>query len=214
MKVELIEHMGSDLTVVNAARVSFAKEHKEFMNTDFKLIKYLAKHKHWSPFAHCFVQFRIKAPIFVARQLGKHQVGLCWNEISRRYVNYTPEFWEAEKGWREATADKKQGSGRLSPFQRDMDRMMDIVHHTCLRNYQQALDMDICEEQARAFLPQSMLTEWIWSGSLFAFSRVCNLRMSEDAQKETEEIALQIDKICATLYPHCWNALTKGEEDE
>lgn len=207
MKVELLNHMGDDLTVANAARVSFDKHHEKLDDNDYKLIKYLAEHNHWSPFAHCFVQFRVTAPIFVARQLQKHQVGLAWNEVSRRYVNHDPEFWSADNGWREATEDKKQGSGRLSNFQPDMYRSLDIVNKTCLNHYRQALDMGICEEQARALLPQSMLTTWIWSGSLYAFSRVCNLRISDDAQQETKKVALGIDNHCKTLYPLSWSAL-------
>lgn len=208
MKVELITHMGSDLTVVNAARVSFDKQHDKLMNSDYNLIKYLAKHRHWTPFAHCFLQFRITAPIFVARQLGKHQIGLTWNEVSRRYVNHDPEFWDAETGWREATEDKKQGSGKLSHFQPDMYRSLDIVNKTCLSHYRQALDMGICEEQARALLPQSMMTMWWWSGSLYAFARVCQQRMTDDAQQETKQIAQAIDNHCKTLYPISWNELT------
>ena len=176
MHVELIDHLGTDLTVVNAARVSFNKEHSEIEPGDQGLIKYLAKHNHWSPFAHCFVQLRIKAPIFVARQLQKHQIGLSWNEVSRRYVNHSPEFWDAHVNWREATEDKKQGSGRLSPFNREANLLAESVYKFCGNAYHQLLGMGICEEQARAVLPQSMLTEWFWSGSLYAFSRVCNLR--------------------------------------
>ena len=109
MDVELVDHMGSDLTVVNAARVSFGKRKKEFTEGDKKLIAFLAKHGHWSPFGHCSIQFHIKAPVFVARQLVKHQIGLTWNEISRRYVDYEPEFYEVDK-WRGQPIDKKQGS--------------------------------------------------------------------------------------------------------
>ena len=207
MVVELLDYMGSDLTVVNAARVSFNKQHDKVESTDAGLIRYLAKHNHWSPFAHCFVQFRIQAPIFVARQLGKHQVGLSWNEISRRYVSDPPEFWEAPVGWREATEDKKQGSGRLSPFNREANLLRDSIHKLCSNAYEQLLGMNICEEQARSVLPQSMMTEWFWSGSLYAFSRVCNLRNKEDSQKETQLISLQIDKECVKLFPLSWNSL-------
>ena len=209
MTVSLIDYMGNDLTVVNAARVSFDKRHGQLEHNDKGLINYLAKHNHWSPFAHCSVSYRIKAPIFVARQLQKHQVGLAWNEVSRRYVKSTPEFWDAEDGWREAVDDKKQGSGGQSPHQREMMRSIEIVNKTCLNHYRQALDMGICEEQARALLPQSMFTEWYWSGSLYAFSRVCNLRLSKDAQQETRKICLTIDKICASLFPLSWAALMK-----
>jgi len=211
MKVELLDSMGNDLTVVNAARVSFDKEHIKVEPSDHGLIRYLAKHQHWSPFAHCFVQLRIEAPIFVARQLQKHQVGLSWNELSRRYVNSPPEFWDAPMGWREAAEDKKQGSGRLSPFNREANLLRDSIHKSCSNAYDQLIGMGICEEQARSILPQSMMTEWFWSGSLYAFSRVCNLRNQEDAQKETQIISLQIDSICDKLYPISWKALMNRE---
>lgn len=212
MVVKLLDSMGSDLTVVNAARVSFNKQHMEIEQGDYGLIKYLAKYNHWSPFAHCFLQFRIKAPIFVARQLGKHQVGLCWNEISRRYVNYSPELWTAETGWRKAADDKKQGSGAVSPFNQAAKSIQNRVHTKCLDSYKELLDLGICEEQARAVLPQSMMTEWYWSGSLFAFSRVASLRLSEDSQQETTEIVRQISKECANIFPHSWKALTFNYE--
>ena len=212
MEVKLLDHMGSDLTVVNAARVSFNKQHMKVEQGDYGLIKYLAKYNHWSPFAHCFLQFRIKAPIFVARQLGKHQVGLCWNEISRRYVRYTPEYWRPSGGWRQATEDKKQGSGGKLAHDNHATNMLEEVHDKCTMAYNQLLGLGVCEEQARAVLPQSMMTEWYWSGSLFAFSRVCSLRTGDDAQKETMQVALRIHEECARLYPYSWKALTFNYE--
>ena len=110
IQVAMVDRMGSDLSVVNAARVSFSKVKKHIDKSDERLIKYLAKHNHWSPFAHTSAQFRIKAPVFVARQLAKHQVGLVWNEVSRRYVSDDPTVWVPEDGWRKETKDKKQGS--------------------------------------------------------------------------------------------------------
>ena len=201
--------MGSDLTVVNAARVSFGKRKgkAEFDNSDKKLINYLARHNHWSPFGHCSIQFYIKAPVFVARQLVKHQVGLTWNEISRRYVDTEPEFFEPDV-WRGAADDKKQGSS---------DEPINISSHS-KRVYQQVLlkakwtyedllKQGVCPEQARMVLPQSMITEWYWSGTLYAFARVCNLRCKPDAQQETREIANMIDKECGKLFPISWGAL-------
>ena len=209
MEVTLIDYMGSDLTVVNAARVSFGKRKgkAEFDNSDKKLINYLARHNHWSPFGHCSIQFYIKAPVFVARQLVKHQVGLTWNEISRRYVDTEPEFFEPDV-WRGAADDKKQGSS---------DEPINISSHS-KRVYQQVLlkakwtyedllKQGVCPEQARMVLPQSMITEWYWSGTLYAFARVCNLRCKPDAQQETREIANMIDKECGKMFPISWGAL-------
>lgn len=225
MNVELINNMGSDLSVVNAARVSFDKGSewnfwnddgvvKKYMKPkDVDLIEYLAKHKHWSPFSHPQLQFRIKAPIFVARQLGKHQVGLAWNEISRRYVDTTPEFFFPEV-WRKYSEDKKQGSSNeiidinpknlmTDPYQSSVDR--------ALWTYDYLLEKGVCPEQARMVLPQAAYTQWFWTGSLYAFSRVCNLRMAEDSQEETREIAKGIDKHCKKLYPNSWKALRRSE---
>lgn len=236
--VELIDHMGSDLSVVNAARVSFAKaseyiyvtpggmevtpdEDFDYSRTkdcgygrgiserDQKLIKYLATHNHWSPFAHAFASFRIKAPIFVARQLGKHQVGLAWNEVSRRYVDDEPEFFEP-KVWRKRADDVKQGSSEdavdkpgFSPSE-----AYDVAMAEALSTYYYLLDAGVCPEQARMVLPQSMLTSWIWSGSLMAFSRVCNLRLDSHTQVETREVAKMISDQLAPLFPHSWKALS------
>lgn len=236
IKVELIDSMGSDLSVVNAARVSFNKqsewdvvldavdeefdvesrrisyhyqEVKHLKSTDEKLIKYLADYNHWSPFAHCFLSFRIKAPIFVARQLQKHTVGLAWNEVSRRYVNYEPEFYDMLL-WRQKAENKKQGSSdqiiRLekSHYIGDIDENCDPYVGSCqiaLTAYQELLEAGVCEEQARAVLPQSAMTEWIWSGSLYAFARVCNLRTASDAQKETQRVAEGILRVLQSTFP-------------
>lgn len=231
--VDLIDHMGSDLSVVNAARVSFDKESEWHWKTpggalvpnsevedfsrlepcgyikclserDTKLIHYLAKHNHWSPFAHCFLSFRIKAPIFVARQLQKHQVGLSWNEVSRRYVDSEPEFYVPE-GWRKRAENVKQGSSEeVLPVPKEN---MKKFYRDMVESYNELLDAGVCPEQARMVLPQSMMTEWIWSGSLYAFSRVCKLRLDPHTQKETREVAEKIDAIAAKHFPHSWNAL-------
>lgn len=232
MQVNLIDHMGSDLTVVNAARVSFDKESEwekvpkdpliygddegtwdELSDKDTKLIGYLAKHNHWSPFAHTSIQLRIKAPIFVARQLVKHQVGGVWNEVSRRYVDSEPEFWFPEV-WRGRPANAKQGStGVLDSKQPDMD--IDIYTHDIVRKtvqlYSDLLTTGVAPEQARMILPQNMMTEWYWTGSLMFFCRVCRERLAPGAQAETREVAEQIAEIVAPLFPVSWAALMASE---
>ena len=222
MKVDLIDHMGSDLTVVNAARVSFNKQSnwnywrdeedadlvKSYMkDKDQKLISYLAKHNHWTPFGHCSAQFRIYAPIFVARQLVKHQVGLVWNEVSRRYVSNSPEFWRASE-WREVASDKKQGSSDQVIKENDTISYVyrETIRH-CADTYNLMLEKGVCPEQARTILPQSLYTEWYWSGTLAAFARVCNLRMNKDSQKETKEIAELISNEMSVLFPVSWKVL-------
>jgi thymidylate synthase (FAD) len=204
MNVNLIDVMGTDLSVVNAARVSFAKESNEFSDKDAKLINYLAKHNHWSPFGHASLQFRIKAPIFVARQLVKHQVGLVWNEVSRRYVDDEPEFYIPSE-WRLKADDKKQGSSDET-IEYNIHGTMEYVKQT----YDNLLKADVAPEMARMVLPQNLYTEWYWSGSLMAFARVCNLRCKPDTQLETQVIADSIDLVAATKFPISWKALRNG----
>ena len=210
MSVRVVDHMGSDLTVVNAARVSFGKTVSEMSEKDTKLIRYLAKHGHWSPFGHCSVQFHIKAPIFVARQLVKHQIGLTWNEISRRYVDSEVEFYGVEK-WRGRPVDKKQGSSEkdVEWINRSIrtGALQSQVENVALSNYNLMIGAGVAPEQARMILPQSMMTEWYWSGTLYAFARVCNLRCAEDAQYETRIVANLINKECKELFPISWEEL-------
>ena len=202
MNVELIDHMGSDLSIVNAARVSFAKVHEEFdEKSDTRLINYLAKHNHWSPFRHASMQFHIKAPVFVARQLVKHQIGLTWNEVSRRYVDTEVEFYEPTE-WRLAAENKKQGSSEET-----VKYNLAPAHRFAKQCYENMLNMGIAPEMARMVLPQSMMTEWYWSGTLYAFARVCNLRCKPDAQKETQNVGWDIDKHARKLFPASWRAL-------
>ena len=210
MTVTLVDHMGTDLSVVNAARVSFAKVHEEFDTVnDTKLINYLAKHDHWSPFGHGSLQFHIIAPVFVARQLVKHQVGLTWNEVSRRYVDIEPEFFTPEV-WRGVAENKKQGSSEeeidINPHNRVIDEYQTVLR-SAKWTYEYLLELGVCPEQARMVLPQSMMTEWYWSGTLYAFARVCNLRCKDDAQKETQDVGWNIDKHARELFPASWRAL-------
>lgn len=228
MKISPIEvtyrnYKGSDLDVVNAARVSFAKESKwelgeedypnnkeywKLKEKDEKLIKYLAEHNHWSPFSHCFISFHVKAPIFIARQLQKHTVGLAWNEVSRRYVDSEPEFYFPEV-WRKRADNVKQGSSDepaymmadLSGDDRLVNDVMKEFVQINLYVYLSALKAGVAPEQARMILPQNTMTEWIWSGSLYAFARVVNLRLGTGAQREAGEVASKIKETLEFLFP-------------
>ena len=202
--------MGSDLSVVNAARVSFGKQSELvcidrqkgqyiLKEKDVNLIRYLAKHQHKSPFNHAFATFHVKAPIFVARQLQKHEY-MPWNEISRRYVDSEPEFYEPVV-WRGRSEDKKQGSYGI------VDLKTKPTHQYALQTYHNLLSDGVAPEQARMVLPQSMYTEWYWSGSLYAFSKMCSLRLKNDAQLETQVVAKQISNVMKDLYPFSWKAL-------
>lgn len=211
--VEYMDHMGSDLTVVNAARVSFAKERAEFDHaTDRGLIKYLAKHNHWSPFAHCSATFRVKAPIFVARQLVKHTVGFSWNEVSRRYVDDLPEFFFPE-AYRLKAANVKQGSSDETAHSAWVEASKKFVGQS-LSHYSDMIRAGICPEQARMVLPQNTMTEWIWTGTLYAWARMCQLRLDPHTQAETRVVAQAISDEMAALFPVSWEFLMNYEEKE
>jgi thymidylate synthase (FAD) len=228
IKATLINHCGSDLSTVNAARVSFGKksEAEEWLWYDYedgsasgdyiavlnerdrKLVRYLAKHKHMSPFGHAFLSFHVKAPIFVARQLVKHKF-LRWNEISRRYVDDEPEFYVPEV-WRGKSADKKQGSQgevNLETYYPPHQYYVDANEY-----YLDLLGQGVAPEQARMVLPQSTMTEWYWSGSLDAFADMCRLRCASDTQYESRLVADQISAVVRELFPVSWGALVGGEE--
>jgi len=219
IKVTHIDHMGSDLSVVNAARVSFGKKsdweqqvHPSgdyadniLSDRDKKLIHYLAEHKHMSPFGHAFASFHVSSPIFVARQLVKHSY-LRWNEVSRRYVDSDPEFYEPEH-WRDKSEDKKQGSGGKSQSQYFPNIYVKEVAEKALGDYKKMLTQGIAPEQARMVLPQNTMTEWYWSGSLDAFANMCRLRCKEDTQAETQEVAWAISLKMEDLFPVSWVAL-------
>jgi len=233
IEVTYIDHMGTDLTVANAARVSFGKRSEmeddawgppKLKAKDDKLIRYLADHKHISPFGHCFASFHIKAPIFVARQLVKHKF-LRWNEISRRYVDDEPEFYEPRE-WRGRSADKKQGSDGVvdvidisgPDFGSDGEeyyeydecppqQIAEMSEEAALRTYKHLIRGGVAPEQARMVLPQSTMTEWYWSGSLDAFADMCNLRCKTDTQVETRVVADQISDQMLELFPVSWEAL-------
>ena len=214
--VELLDWCGDDLSVVNAARVSFAKQSSwvdtdticmELPEKDEKLIKYLAKHKHKSPFNHCFMSFRVKAPIFVARQLVKHEY-LPWNEVSRRYVSDEPEFF-FPLGWAGKPINTKQGSDGLVVDQWTQQEIAQMATQYSLDAYTTLLHNGVAPEQARMVLPQNTMTEWIWSGTLYAFAKMCVLRLDSHTQKETRQVAEAIDKEAKVLYPISWHQLVE-----
>jgi len=212
--IELLDHMGDDLAVVNAARVSMYKESLTLCESDEKLIHYLAKHKHWTPFAQVQFKFRISMPIFVARQWTKSSVGVIRNEVSRRYVDNPPEFWSPNGAWRGRAEHVKQGSGGLLPsYTRDGATLVyEHAVHLAANAYNLLLEKGVCPEQARAVLPQSMMTEFIETGSLAAYSRIYGLRTDPHAQKEIQDYALAIGEHIEKIVPVSWAALTGGKE--
>lgn len=221
MQVDYVDHMGSDLTVVNAARVSFAKHVEEFSEGDTKLINYLANHNHWTPFAHPTVTLRIKAPIFVARQLYKHKVGFTENEVSRRYVDEAPEFFIPDT-WRGRPVYSKQGSSdvvvdtiTLRNDVEQWDCATDNAYHllldTAVNVYDAMIKAGVAPEQARMVLPQSMYTEWYWTASLAAYARMCKQRLDPHAQQETRDVAELISGIIEPLFPVSWRVLIGTE---
>lgn len=233
--VQLVDSMGDDLSVVNAARVSYDKQSEwetyeayacpnwpncdmmgchddtyyELSERDTKLIKYLAKHNHISPFGHAFASFRVTGPLYVARQLVKHKF-LRWNEVSRRYVSYLPEFYEPY--WREKPENSKQGSGGPMEISQEAEMMYHATIRNALSTYDLMIKEGVAPEQARAILPQNMMTSWYWSGSLDAWADMCKLRCAKDTQHETRLVAQQISKVMRGLFPVSWDALIKGEQ--
>jgi thymidylate synthase (FAD) len=232
IKVTYLDHCGSDLTTVNAARVSFGKQSEwevdydndmftgqnVLSDRDAKLIRYLAKHKHLSPFGHAFASFHVKAPIFVARQLVKHKF-LRWNEISRRYVDDEPEFYVPEV-WRGRSEDKKQGSDGVVDMTAIPSWWVNafeifapyVLADVTINYYKNLIEEGVAPEQARMVLPQSTMTEWYWSGSLDAFAAMCKLRCASDTQYESRIVADQISEKMGELFPVSWDALMKGEK--
>jgi thymidylate synthase (FAD) len=207
--VELITHTEKgDLLVVNAARCSFDKEHKEFDNErDSKLISYLSQHGHLLPFRHPHATFRIHCPIFVLRQLGKHQVGFSWSEVSRRYITTEPEF-HVPSQWRTKAPNVKQGSSEeISYWSKYSEEDANFLVKEALFYYNMMLKEGVCPEQARMILPQSMYTTTVVTGSLLGWSHLYNQRTDSHAQRETQDYAKAIGKIMEVIYPVSWKAL-------
>lgn len=208
ISVQYIDHMGSDKTVVNAARVSFSKDtNNEVLDErDRRLISYLAKNNHWSPFAHNSIQFKITAPIFIARQLVKHQIGGVWNEVSRRYVSYEPDMFLPDR-WRKKPENAKQGSTGIIDDQDKAFLILEEHHKKCIEIYNDLLSIGVCPEQARMVLPLSSMTDWYWTGSLMFWARVYKQRADSHAQKEAMDFASLISDHCRKLFPVSWGAL-------
>lgn len=206
----LIDTAGGDLSVVNSARVSFNKEVSSMSGRDEKLIKYLADHQHLTPFRHNFIQLRCKVPIFLARQLFKHQAGLTVNEESRRYIDYLPEFYEPEKWRKRPEKSIKQGSSGVieDDILENLEDEVDYFMRNAKMLYTNLLAMDVAPEMARMILPQSMMVNFIWTGNLLAFSHVYNLRSGEGAQVEAREFAELLSKAIKPEFPISWEALT------
>ena len=222
IEVEYLDHMGDDLATVDAARVSYNKtsrwEYTDWRDSDDKLrkkvlsksdtslINYLADHQHSSPFGHSYAKFRVKAPVFVARQLVKHKF-LRWNEVSRRYVDDDPEFYKPVL--REAVSNKKQGSG--CPINNHLlDAVIEQAGIEAAKQYRYLLKVGVCEEQARSVLTLNHMTTWIWSGSLDALANMCRLRCATDTQAETRMVANKISEKMYELFPVSWRALLDG----
>lgn len=212
MEVVYIDHMGDDKRVVEAARISFSQlEGREWEEKDGKLINYLAKHHHWTPFAHPQITLRMKAPIPIRTQCFKHKQGFVENEESRRYISNTPKYYVPT--FRKSCDNKKQGSGE--EFAEYLQLGLEITYRNNIResikNYEEMLSMGVCEEQARFLLPQGVMVNWYWTGSLAAYARFCKQRMDSHAQGEIQELAKMVSDVIEPLFPVAWKSLV-GEE--
>jgi thymidylate synthase (FAD) len=221
MKAELVDVFGDDLMVVNAARISMDKWHTSFESeSDTRLINYLARENHFSPFTHPKAMFRLELPIFVARQWEKHRIGAVrgydiydQNEVSRRYVDDTPTFYRVDK-WRARPATNiKQGSaGELNAVaQVSCHNFAQTAYAAAQDAYQNLLRLGAAPEQARMVLPQAMYTQWIETGSLMYWARVCGLRLDPHAQREIALLAQQVSDAMAERFPVSWVALRRAE---
>lgn len=213
IKVEYVDHMGNDLSVVDAARVSFAnqshwKEYQEgeLLEKDKKLINYLAKHNHWTPFAHTAITLRVAAPVPIRTQCFKHKIGLTENEESRRYIKSTPEIFIPE--FREKPEGSiKQGSGGIHPDNKEWTQVYKSITRDAVTAYEEMIHHGIAPEQARFILPQGAIVNWIWTGNLVSFANFYNKRIDPHAQKEIQEVARKVDEVIRPLFPTAWSAL-------
>lgn len=212
--VQLLDTFGDDLTVVNAARVSFNKEATEITHKDEKLIKYLAEHNHVTPFFHPQVRMRIKMPIFVAREWFRHQIGFARNEVSRRYVDYEPEMYSPTLV-RARDVKLKQGSKAEAVNENPMAvAMIQDINDRALETYTDLLAMGTAPEVARTVLPQGMYTEFIETGSLAAYARLCGLRLDPAAQLEIRLYADAVRSLLMDKFPVSWRALMRESAEE
>lgn len=211
MKAELIDHMGSDLSVVNAARVSFAKQVTELGDAEARLLQYLAKHAHWTPFAHTAISLRMGAPVPIRTQCFKHKVGLVENEESRRYISTRPELYIPDVFRAKPEGSIKQGSGETHTMSAHFRDQYIEQATACIDLYMDMVNSDVCPEQARLVLPQGVLVNWVWTGNLAAFARFYNQRTDPHAQQEIQWLADQVGRIIEPLFPHSWKALTSPQ---
>ncbi len=213
MNAELIDYMGNDLSIVKAARVSFANagDNERTEEANEKLIRYLAKHGHWTPFAHTSITLRMRAPVPIRTQCFKHKSGFVENEESRRYIQSTPTFFMPDM-FRKGCDNKKQGSGEdfNAPNNYVMQQRFQSHYDNCLKEYERALRDGVCEEQARFLLPQGAEVNWYWTGSLAAFARFFNQRTDPHAQKEIQNLAKEVGALIEPLYPIAWKELTNA----
>ena len=207
MDAVLIDSMGNDLTAVNAARVSFAKKKEVMDEKDQKLIRYLASHKHWTPFGHIMLQFRISAPIFVARQWYRHTVGFARNEESRRYISNTPNVYLPDYFRSKPEGSIKQGSAGVHDQSWAWKVNTSNVLDKCLELYDNMIADGVAPEQARMVLPQATETSWVETASLYAYARLCNERMQSDAQAEIRDLAEKVYNQCKQVAPVSWKEL-------
>lgn len=219
IKVEYLNHMGDDLFVSNVARVSFAKESKEFRTieqmpkgSDEGIINYLARENHWTPFGHPQITLRVKAPVPIRTQCFKSKVGFVENEESRRYISTTPELFIPQEFRSKPVGSIKQGSGGVHIRSDLWISDYESQCYSAIRMYESMIDDGIAPEQARLVLPQGVMVNWIWTGSLSAYARFCKLRQDSHAQQEVKQVADKVDEIIKDLFPYCWKALMKVGE--
>lgn len=208
MRVEYQRHMGTDLDVVNSARVSFGKESTELTEKDVKLIQYLARHDHWTPFAHNAIRLRVGAPVPIRTQCFKHKQGLVENEESRRYIDSRPELFVPDSFRMAPTGSVKQGSGDTHQDSPYWKKQYEHICNQAIDTYMAMIEDEVCPEQARFVLPQGVIVNWIWTGNLYSFANFYNKRTDKNAQKEIQELALKVGEIIAPLFPISWAALT------
>jgi len=211
MNIELLDSMGGDIDVVNAARVSMGKQTNELRDRDLGLIKYLADHGHWTPFAHVIIKTRITAPFFIARQWYRHEVGFARNETSRRYVDDEPQVWRPDTVRARPDGNVKQGSGGAHTNQEAVYDILSDSVTASVGEYQSLIDMGVAPEQARAVLPMAAYTQWIETASLYAYARLCRERLHHEAQQEIQEAAQQVDAICSSAAPYSWSTLMRRD---
>ena len=227
VKAELLDYMGTDLDVVNAAKVSFSKESEWEWQTEYecgvpvsdtpiladkdkKLINYLATHDHWTPFAHTALKFRCSAPVPIRTQAFKHKIGMVENEESRRYISSTPEIYIPEFFRAKPEGSIKQGSGGEHNYSREYRQRYEAHTQLAVRFYEEMLEVGICPEQARFVLPQGAIVNWIWTGNLVSFANFYNKRTDTNAQYEVRLLAESVGKQIAEIFPVSWKALVGG----